>query len=303
MNDDFDPFATPDGDRTVLRPNPGGRKQDPIGSNANQPAASTYTTSSPPPVSAAAAGQEDYSATPASILDGASINVLIDAAAPILRTGATIRQSLTQGDTESLRRQLLAMIKAYERHGTAAGYDTQTVLTGRYLLCTFIDEAVTSTPWGAEGQWTQQSLLSTCHNETWGGEKFFQIVEMHTRDTSSPDLLELACVCLLLGFEGKYAVMEQGRQRLDQTIDQIYATIQRFRGDIEHDLSPNWRSTIASRQGLIEFVPAWVIAAIAGGILLLTFTAFSLLLQYQTHPVKEQLEGFAIEIERSLEGY
>ena len=25
MNDDFDPFAAPSGDKTVLRPNPGGR--------------------------------------------------------------------------------------------------------------------------------------------------------------------------------------------------------------------------------------------------------------------------------------
>ena len=178
MNDDFDPFATPDGDRTVLRPNPGGRKQDPIGSNLSQPEASTNTRNQSPPMSAAPAGSADNSIAQSSILGGASINALIDAAAPLLRTGAAIRQSLTQGDAESLRRQLLEMIKAYEQHGTAAGYDTQTVLTGRYLLCTFVDEAVTSTPWGAEGQWTQQSLLSICHNETWGGEKFFQILEI-----------------------------------------------------------------------------------------------------------------------------
>ena len=290
MNDDFDPFAAPGGDRTVLRPNPGGRPASPQ---------STASNPTPPPV--APPPRQPAQAAPAAglseILAGASVNPLLDAAAPLLRAGASIRQSLTQADANNLRQQLLSSIKQYEQFGTSAGYDSQTVLTGRYLLCTFLDEAVTSTPWGAEGQWTQQTLLSACHNETWGGEKFFQIIELKLRDATSPDLLELASACLLLGFEGKFAVMDHGRQQLDQVIDQLYATIHRYRGDIERDLSPHWRGSEGSKKSLMEFTPNWVIAAVAGAALLLVFTGFTLVLEYQTYPVKDRVEELAAKVE------
>ena len=291
MNDDFDPFAAPGGDRTVLRPNPGGRTTS---SPPQNPSTSAPPTTAPPPSQAA---QVAPAMGLSEILAGASVNPLLDAAALLLRAGASIRQSLTQADAHNLRQQLLSLIKQYEQFGTGAGYDSQTVLTGRYLLCTFLDEAVTSTPWGAEGQWTQQTLLSTCHNETWGGEKFFQIIELKLRDATSPDLLELASACLLLGFEGKFAVIEHGRQQLDQVIDQLYATVHRYRGDIERDLSPHWRGSADSKKSLMEFTPNWVIAAVAGAALLLVFTGYTLVLEYQIYPVKDRVEELAAKVE------
>ncbi len=56
----------------------------------------------------------------------------------------------------------------------------------RYILCTFLDEAVMGTPWGANTCWAEHSMLSRFHNETWGGEKVFTILsrlENEPRDT------------------------------------------------------------------------------------------------------------------------
>ena len=50
------------------------------------------------------------------------------------------------------------------------------ITAARYVVCTMLDEAASrDTPWGA-GVWARQSLLVMFHNETWGGEKVFQLL-------------------------------------------------------------------------------------------------------------------------------
>lgn len=290
MNDDFDPFAAPGGDKTVLRPNPGGR-------NTSAAPASSSPTPSPMPAAQRQSPPVPQALNPAGkLLEGGSLNPLVDAAAEAVRAGGLIRNTIANNDVEALRQQLLAMIKTYEAAGNRAGYDSQIVLTGRYLLCTFLDEAVMSTPWGAQSQWTQQTLLSTCHNETWGGEKFFQIIEHHLTRSESVDLIELAATCLLLGFVGQYAVRPNGQQELDQVIDRLYTVISQMRGEFERDLSPSWRGGNQEKKGLIDLTPNWVIVAVAGAILLIAYTAFRFTLGYQTTPVKDEVKALVSTI-------
>ncbi|EAW42317.1 hypothetical protein MGP2080_06232 [marine gamma proteobacterium HTCC2080] len=296
MNDDFDPFATPSGDKTVLRPNPGGRN-----TGAAAPAAATSPPLAATPPAAhrpAEPVRHGASSVAGQLIEGSSLNPLVEAAAETLRAGGLIRNTLANNDVTALRQQLLDMIKAYEAAGNRSGYEPQIVLTGRYLLCTFLDEAVMSTPWGAQSQWTQQTLLSTCHNETWGGEKFFQIIEHHLHRPESVDLIELAVTCLLLGFVGQYAVRQNGPQELDQVIDELYAVISRTRGEFERDLSPNWRGAQETKKRLIDHTPNWVIFAITGALLLVLYTGFRLTLGYQAIPVKEQIQGLVNSVEQ-----
>ncbi len=73
-----------------------------------------------------------------------------------------------------------------------------------------------NTPWGAQSDWSTQSLLVTFHREAAGGEKFFQILD---RVSGEPQryraLLELLYVCLALGFEGKYR-LDTGAPRVSR---------------------------------------------------------------------------------------
>ena len=56
----------------------------------------------------------------------------------------------------------------------------------------------------------------TFHNETWGGEKFFQIL---AKVSQSPalhrDLIELMFFCISLGFEGRYKIVPKGHSQLE----------------------------------------------------------------------------------------
>ena len=52
------------------------------------------------------------------------------------------------------------------------------------------------------GAWARLSLLVMFHNETWGGEKVFQLLARLAEDPAgNRDLLELMHVVLALGFE------------------------------------------------------------------------------------------------------
>ena len=85
------------------------------------------------------------------------------------------------------------------------------VMAGRYILCTLLDEAAASTPWGGSGAWAAQSLLVQFHNESWGGEKVFQLLaKLAETCPRQPQRCWSCCTCALaFGFEGRYRVHRQ----------------------------------------------------------------------------------------------
>ncbi|WP_196765150.1 type IVB secretion system protein IcmH/DotU, partial [Pseudomonas monteilii] len=91
-----------------------------------------------------------------------------------------------------------------------------------YCLCCVVDEAVMATPWGRDSPWKAQSLLSAIHQETWGGEKFFSVLE---RLLEAPekryDLFVFLFWCLALGYRGKYANQTNGDQELEIWIKRL----------------------------------------------------------------------------------
>jgi len=286
-----DPFSDDD-DRTVLRPSPGGRKMvddaSPQPSSDPAPKPSSLQSSSP-----RAQTSRNISSTRADPTDllGGSINLLVDSASSILVLAPRLRQTVSQQDVDFLRRELVDQIKSFESAAHKGNYPSEVVLTGRYLLCCYLDEAILMTPWGGESGWSSNSLLSIFHNETWGGEKFFQVTEGLLRSPSQNiDTLELVMVCLSLGFEGKYSVMDRGLSQLSQLQDDIYRAIADNRGDFERELSPSWRGVTDQRNILIKHVPLWVVAAIAGLLLLVLYAVFSLILDKTVSPMEERID-------------
>ena len=105
------------------------------------------------------------------------LNPLESAAGPLLALLTRLRNTIAHPAPASLRAQLLAYLRQFEERAEAAGVARNEVLLARYALCTALDEAVLSTPWGSTSDWGKQSLLITVHNEAWGGEKVFQLLD------------------------------------------------------------------------------------------------------------------------------
>lgn len=260
------------GDRTVIKPRPGaGRGQ------TGQPAAPPLPPQpgAPPPVPPAAAssggsfaaepmpaGPVEFSAT--------GLDPLVAAAGPLLLLAGRLRHSTDVADTAGLRRQLVADVRQFEERARASGVPAEQIAAARYALCATLDEAILSTAWGARGEWGTQPLLSIFHRETWGGEKFFQLVERTKSDPRQyAGLLEVLYECLSLGFAGKYALDPKGALQRDTLQHEIFERLRAIRGGgAPGPLSVHWQGEHDRRNPLLRYVPLWVVAAV--GIALLT---------------------------------
>lgn len=265
-----DPFATggDDSERTIVRPAPGGRRP----SSDATPAPPARPTGAPPEEAPA--------------LSGVGLNPLEAAATPLLSLIMRLKNTASHPDPERLRRRMIEEMKTFTAHARNAGIDEKTVFRARYVLCTTLDEVVLNTPWGRASQWSENSLLITFHNETWGGEKVFELLDAIILDPrKNLYLLELLYLCLAFGFQGRYRLLENGRGRLEEQRERVYNAIRTARGEFERELSPHWRGSVEQRNPLIRYVPLWVVAAVAAALLLLAYAIFSWLLNSASDPV------------------
>src|SRR5262245_1214358 len=197
MSDIDDPFAAPEA--TVMRPRPGAGRR---GGGDLPPATRSPMMSAPYP---------EPVPEPVRDLLGTGLNPLVQAASPLLLLAGQLRGTLSVPDIQGLRRHAVDEIRRFEDRARAAGIRNEVVLAGRYALCVSLDEAVLSTPWGAQSEWAQQPLLVAYHKEAWGGEKFFELLDRISKDAARHiDLLELQYLCLSLGFKGKFQVSARG---------------------------------------------------------------------------------------------
>ncbi|KVP58472.1 hypothetical protein WJ92_10525 [Burkholderia ubonensis] len=222
------------------------------------------------------------------------LNPLLRAANPLLELALPLRQLPTHPNVEELRAQLIQLMRTFETGGRAAGVDDEKLGASRYCLCTFLDEAISSTPWGA-GLWASRSLLVTFHNEASGGERFFVILQRLAQNpVANVDVLELIYVILALGFEGRYRLIDGGRAQLDTIRERLEQMIRAQRGAAERDLSPHWAPFRAERKPLLQMVPLWVATAIACTLLVIVHLVLSLRLNDASDRVFGALHGVRV---------
>lgn len=295
------------GDRTVIRPMPGGGQGSPKPRPAVHPVeipaarAEAPAPRPPEPSPVAASPPLQPQARPAALPLGdqplsdivpvSGQNALLDASVASLLLLQKLRSSMEHGDVEGLHRQLVRQVSEFEAKAHAADISGDVVNAARYCLCTALDEAILSTPWGSNSIWRAQSLLVTFHKETWGGEKVFQILENVAQDPQrNLILLEFLYVIICLGFEGKYRVMERGEARLEELRMTLFERLRPYRGEFERELSPNWRGIGGGRRAAARTVPLWVVGALVGAVIVTSYTAMRFVLEDSADPVFEKLQ-------------
>lgn len=156
-------------------------------------------------------------------LHGLGINPLIDAVTPLFGMVLRARHLASYDQVDTLYCQVVDEIQVVEQTLAVQHYEPHLMHSFRYILCAFIDEAVMGREWGRQSTWSAHSLLARFHNETWGGEKVFELLaSLQSAPQRHRPLLEFIYLCLCLGFEGRYRVMNHGRQELEQIIRQLF---------------------------------------------------------------------------------
>ena len=265
-----DPFSSPQqsDDRTIIRPVPGGKRSE-------------LRYSSPPP-------ETDSSIS--SLPRLGCLNPLEKASSGLLALLTRLNTSKNQSDPAGLKNKIIKEIQQFQLNAQACEIDQDTISSSRYVLCTVLDEAVLSTPWGNSSGWAQQSLLSLFHKEVSGGERFFDLLKSLAQNPAkNRNLLELMYLCLALGFEGRYRIIENGKDKLISIREWLYRILQKERGLAETTLSPHWEGVTDRRNPLMRLIPLWVFGAIAAGLLAIMFSVFLFKLNNDSDPVFRQL--------------
>lgn len=277
----------PGGDRTSLRPSPGRR------GGATEQGRGQPSPANPYPNSAAARGgragleQVRFSTT-------LGLNPLVNAASTLIAVFEKTRHTARHPDVGGLHKRLTHEIKSFEQNAKEVGIKPEIVLAARYLLCSALDEAVLHTPWGDQSAWGQRTLLSVYHGETSGGEKCFAILDrMQQAPSENLEMLELFYIFLSLGFEGKYRLLDRGRDKIEVLRDDLYRTIRTYRGDFERSLSTRWQGLGKVRKTLSHYVPLWVAVSIFAVVLFLGYGGFAYWMRSVSNPVVAELDQIA----------
>jgi type VI secretion system protein ImpK len=261
-----DPFAAFESERTIIKPKP------------RAGASAAMTSNSPPPPGAA-----PDAAPPVPLGDIALLNPLVSCASRLLMLAGKLRHLARTPDAASLRASAAQAVQQFDATARQAGIGNETVVAARYVLCTAIDEAVANTPWGVSAGWNKQSLLVQFHNETWGGEKVFQLLGRLSQDAATHRaLLELIYCVLALGFEGRFRVVENGRAQLDGVRARLAELIRKNRPALELGLSPHWRGDAGGAMRLRDTLPMWLVASVFALVLALSWFGLRLWLNYRS---------------------
>jgi len=258
-----------DPDRTRLIPRPGGRASPGIGA---------ATQSAP--------------TQPGTTLQHlvAGINPLLVAAGPLLALQAQLRATTSHHDRPGLQRQLLGLISEFEDSARAGGVGRPQVIAARYLLCTFIDEAIAATPWGANPPPGTKGLLHEFHDEESGADKVFELLDRLLADaqTNAP-LLELFYVCISLGLQGRYAGQPNGRAELDALAGRLLEQVRPALLPTDaRTLSQRWVG-VTQRRSTFALVPLWLTVVVGAALLLAAVMWMSSRLSRQSAPLLQQL--------------
>ncbi|WP_375171070.1 type IVB secretion system protein IcmH/DotU [Marinobacter sp.] len=225
-------------------------------------------------------------------LRGQEDNRLIDAATPLLGLVIRVRRLAEFQRVEDLYQQVVEEITAIDRELIEQGYERRIVVAYRYTLCAFIDEAVLGTDWGAHSIWSQHSLLSRFHNETWGGEKVFAILgRMEQEPGRYRDMLAFLYLCLSLGFEGRYKVLENGREEYQQIVRGLYEKLRELNGDAATGpLTDALAQVTPARNRLRRGWSLWGIAGLFGLTMAAVYTLYNMALNDRIEDVLSVLE-------------
>ncbi len=280
MPDSDDPFFPSD---ATQRPRPGAGRRGVPETPFARPTMARAVEAEPVPVSMRA-------------YLGAGLNPLVQAASPLLLLMGQLRSTTSSMDVPGLRRHALEEVRLFEDQARASGVRNEIVLAARYALCAGLDEAVLSTPWGAQSAWAQHPLLVELHREAWGGEKFFEMLDRITVDPARHiDLMELQYLILALGFTGKYQMLPRGHEQLADLQQGLYRKIRGERGAAATELSLQWRGLEDRRNRLIRYVPWWVVGAAAIALVGVTFVVYYTRLAKVATPIQARLAQVGVE--------
>lgn len=220
-----------------------------------------------------------------------SINHLIGAAVPIFSKIVEMRVQQNTEATLDVLAKFKKCIEDFEVNAESRGVHYETIKAARYCLCTLLDEFAVKYDW-ADQDWSAHSLLVTFHNETWGGEHFFQLLNSLKKDAlKNLHLIELMYCSLVLGYMGKYQVLNNGKIAIESIKKELEKLIKEH-GE-EKDPSILSESLVNTSFNLEKrkIIPFWVLFLSGFLVILSLYIIMNTVLKKHTDDLAERINA------------
>ena len=295
------PFGAP-GERTIIRPNPGGRRaidpSPPAGKSGPTPAEPAPPQPAAPPATpyvppskpgnpntdewiftreqaSRPAAQAQAPAIAIDELVAPNENPILRSAGPLLLLLGRLRVALARASFANLMEIVADSIKFFEKDIRSAGISEAHANAAKYIICATADDIVQNIPTEDRHVWTQYSMLSRFFGERIGGVRFFDELNRLKQDPLlNYDVLELQHTCLSLGFQGVHRTSAGGISTLQQIQRDLYETLRRVRPKVYRELSPHWQGQKLALRTSRTLVPWWGVLGLAGLLLFGTYFLF-----------------------------
>jgi type VI secretion system protein ImpK len=116
-----------------------------------------------------------------------------------------------------------------DRNAKALGVPGDDVTAAKYAFCAAVDEIILRSDYEIRDAWETRPLQLRLFGDQLAGEHFFQRLEdLRAKGSVHLQALEVFHVCLLLGFEGRFAL--DGKDKLNYLTARLGDEIARMRG-------------------------------------------------------------------------
>ncbi|MCK9337427.1 MAG: type IVB secretion system protein IcmH/DotU [Arcobacteraceae bacterium] len=226
-----------------------------------------------------------------------SQNALVVFAKPIFKKIDILLKTYSISNIHEIHDELVDLIDQFTIKAESNKIINSQVYIARYLLCTFLDELISTTFWGKNQEWSHNSLLVYYYKETYGGEKFFQLLnKLLVAPAENINLLEFMYICISLGFEGKYRIQAKGKMELDMIRENLYKQI-KITSLKNNTKFYTQRNSTYHQENFFYKASYWLISGISTLCLVLLYSIFSLALNYDEENLYTNIEKERIRLE------
>lgn len=165
-------------------------------------------------------------------------NPLVAAAGPLLSLLERLCLATTLPHIALMRPNIEHELHAFQSHLREKAYPEEFYALAYYLLCATIDELLGKNYLRLHGEIAAFKAFTPSSRDNLGPQQRFFIIVNYLKERPNQylDLIELVYYCLITGFEGEKHIRPDGRQILDNLIEELFQLIQKHRVNKSYQL-------------------------------------------------------------------
>jgi type VI secretion system protein ImpK len=168
-----------------------------------------------------------------------------------------------------------------DKSAKAAGVYADDVTAAKYAFCAAFDEIILRSQFSIRDDWETRPLQLRIFGDQLAGEHFFERLEdLRARGSAHLQALEVFHMCLLLGFQGRYAL--DGQDKLDYISARLGDEIARMRGK-SRGFAPHAARPDQVANKLRSDLSLWVLTAVFSVVGLGAYLGFRAALAHDTN--------------------